>query len=154
MNRPQSEPLWARIKWVLPAIAFVAIVNGILWGAVAWRLWDRRFQTASVRVVASGEVMSGNRSLDLDELEPELRRSAELFRSSGYVPRLLVEYCRDSRDTDVAAIAARGKQAGFVVVDTKALNWDSPGPQRPAQQSVVPVIETRHAEPGVGADSR
>ncbi len=113
----------------VPAIVILAaaVAFGLLWGGIVWHTWQRlRVETVSARVTSAGNVIWGDAHVDVNAIQPELQRSADLLRSHGFKARLLIEHYRDTRDTDIAALAQIGHDAGFVIVDTQAHNWISP----------------------------
>lgn len=108
-------------------IAAIVVMFGTLWGGLVWhKLQSLRVQTVSARLTSEGNVIWGAAHVGLNTIQPELQRSADLLRSHGFKPRLLIEHYRDTRDTDIAALAKIGRDSGFAIVDTHAHNWASP----------------------------
>lgn len=114
-----------------PAFIIMAIVvgSGLLCGGMVWHTWQRlRIQTVSTRLTSAGNVIWGDAHVDVNLIQPELQRWADLLRSQGFRPRLLIEHYRDTRDADIAALARIGHDVGFDIVDTQAHKWASPTP--------------------------
>lgn len=129
-NQPQAR--WRRMN--MPAFVFAVTVAMfvLLWGAVSWHTWQRlRAQNISARLTSARTVIWGDAHVDVTVIQPHLQRSADALRSHGFKPRLLIEHYRDTRDTDIAALARIGHNAGFDIVETHAHNWDSAAPREP-----------------------
>lgn len=110
-------------------IAAAVVMYGLLWGGLVWhKMQALRVQTVSARLTSAGKVIWGNAHVDLNTIQPELQRSADLLRTHGFKPRLLIEHYRNTRDADIETLARLGYDAGFVIVDTQAHNWVSPLP--------------------------
>lgn len=110
-------------------IAATVFIFGLLGVGFVWHTWQRvRVQTVSARLTSAANVIWGDAHVDVHAIQPELQRSADLLRSHGFKPRLLIEHYRDTRDTDIAALKRIGHEAGFDIVDTEAHNWASPEP--------------------------
>lgn len=123
----QLESRGRRMKRPALVIAATVVIFGLLWVGMVWHTWQRsRVVTISVRLTSAGNVIWGDAHVDVNAIRPELQRQADLLRSHGCKPRLLIEHYRDTRDTDISALARIGQDAGFVIVDTEAHNWESP----------------------------
>lgn len=108
-------------------ISVTVVMFGVLWGGVVWHPWQRlREQTVSVRLTSAGNVIWGEAHIDVNMIQPELQRSADLLRANGFEPRLLIEHRRDAQDTDIAKLARIAHDVGFAIVDTQAHNCASP----------------------------
>ena len=123
----EAHSRWQRMKVPTLLIAATIVTFGLLVGGLVWHEMRRlRVQTISARLTSAGNVIWGDRQVDVNAIGPELQRSTDLLRSHGFKPRLLIEHYRDTRDADIAALARIGHDAGFVIVDTRAHNWPSP----------------------------
>ena len=124
-NQPQVR--LRRIKAPAYVIAATIVVFGLTCGGLVWhKVQGLRVQTVSARLTSTGNVIWGDAHVGLNTIQHELQRSADLLRSHGFKPRLLIEHYRDTRDADIAALATIGHDAGFAIVDTQAHNWASP----------------------------
>lgn len=124
-NQPQTR--WRRMRVPAFVIAVTVVVFGLLWGGLAWhKMQSLRVQTVSARLTSAGNVIWNDAHVGVTAIQPDLQRSADLLRSHGFKPRLLIEHYRDTRDTDIAELARIGHNAGFAIVDTQAHNWASP----------------------------
>lgn len=121
--------VWLQNTMKVPAFVMAAavVVFGLLWGALVWhKMQTLRVQTVSARLTSAGNAIWGGAHVDVNAIQPELQRSADLLRSHGFKPRLLIEYYSDTREADIEALARLGHATGFVIVDTQAHNWASP----------------------------
>ncbi len=119
--------LWDRLSPQSCWIAFAILVFLLLPAVIAIQNWySIRLQTISVRLTSSGDVLWSDDTVAINSMGSELKSSANLLRSHGFKPRLVVECYRDTRDSDIASLVRIGQQAGFDIVETERHDWPSP----------------------------
>ena len=125
MNQPQARLRHMKISAFI--FAATVVIFGLLWGKLVWhKLQNARIQTISARLTSARNVIWDDAHIDINAIQPELQRSADLLRSHGFKPRLLIEHYSDTLDADIAVLTRIGHEAGFDLVDTQAHNWASP----------------------------
>jgi hypothetical protein len=91
------------------------------------RTWQSmHVQTVCVRLTSSGMVQWGNNLVTISMLQPDLKKSANAWRSYKWRPRLLIECYSDARESDIAKLETVGRDVGFDIVDRACLTWPSP----------------------------
>lgn len=110
------------------AYAIAVVLAGVV-GVSAWHKWQlMQVQSVTARLTSTGEVIWGRTQIDVAIVGFELNRSADLLRSHGFAPKLIIECYSDTQDADVATLAQVGRDSGFAIVETQRHNWDCPPP--------------------------
>ena len=124
--RRRHFPRWS--FGLLICLSTVAILATLLIAipAVVQKWASFRTETISVRLTSSRSVMWGDDFVAIASMRPDLEQSADLLRSHGFRPRLLIECYSDTRDSDVDALTRIGREVGFDIVETEHHSWPSP----------------------------
>lgn len=129
INQPQPQSRWHHLKGPIFFIAALIVVHGLLYGGIVCHKWQQlRVQTVSARLTSSGDVIWGDTHVAVDAMQPRLQHSADMLRSHGFKPRLLIEHYRDTQPADIAALTRIGHAADFESIETEAHDWASPKP--------------------------